>query len=348
MTATRYGKSRCPCVGIDNLEGYYATNIDYYHVQYPIEAGSSCYPWDLASHPDCRDGGGPDWCSQRWCYVDPCDCELEELPRLTKTGVEYQGSPAYWSYETCGFLDLYSEMMSPDACVVQKTQAACSKHSKCAWDGKRCGGKRALETCNKASQLDESVYGQEDCRCVGLAGREPGAAFMYIDDDTRVKYPSDVGATCKAWEADVHPDCLKGGHTPAWCSTQWCFVDPCKCKSAAPPKMVMKANAHLQFQGKTAFWSAEACGNEDTWAKSHKGQYCATQTDESNCKAQRSKIGAPRCVWDGNKCLAKALVDVCAKQSQSGILGFDDLYSGSVRLRTIAASLLLLRAIFIV
>lgn len=333
-----YGKNKCPCVGIDNLPGYYATNIDYYHTQYPLEAGSSCKAWELGAHPECKDGVlAPDWCSQRWCYVDPCNCELEELPRISVAGVEYQGSAAYWSYETCGFVDFYSKDQSPEACVVQPNQTACAGLSKCAWDGKRCGGKAAIETCKQASQLDESVYGLDDCRCVGLSGKEPGKAWMYIDDEQEVAYPPDVGATCKAWEAETHPDCMKEGETPAWCSTQWCFVDPCKCKTAQPPKMVMEANRFLQFQGKTAFWSPETCGNADTWAADHSGEYCVTQKSENECTQNK------RCLWDGKNCLGKALVEICDEQSFTGKMGFDKLYSGSMRLRSFAAILLMLR-----
>jgi len=361
FATSKYGKSKCPCVGIDNIEGYYATNMDFYHVQYPLEAGSSCHPWDLSAHPDCMGGDGPAWCMEAWCYVDPCNCELEDLPGLSKAGVEYQGGPAYWSYNTCGFMDLYTKSMSKDACVAQENQTACEALPKCMWDnsgdlwsvddstgesirglrkGGQCGGRKAVETCkgaNKAMANEPTLYGMEGCQCIGLAGRTPGKAFLYINSQDQIAYPPDVGSTCRAWEADTHPECLKEGvEVPEWCGQSWCFVDPCKCKTAQPPKIVMEANQNLKFQGKTAFWSPETCGNKDSWSTAHTGEYCVTQKSEEDCNANR------RCGWTGTACLGTALVSICAKQQETGILGFEAFPSGSPTLRSFYAFLLLL------
>merc|ERR1719456_2090024 len=71
-----YGKNTCRCVGIDNLKGYYATQVNFHHVQYLAETGASCDAWDKTTHPSCRDETvAPQWCSQEWCYVDPCSCD---------------------------------------------------------------------------------------------------------------------------------------------------------------------------------------------------------------------------------------------------------------------------------
>lgn len=268
-----YGKPSCPCVGIDNLKGYYATQQDAYHVQYPAEAGASCSTWDShgTKHPECRGGfyDGPEWCRQSWCYVDPCNCHLDVLPKMTNAGIEYQGSPAYWSYNTCGGMDFYSQEMNKDACIMQKTESACSKNPDCAWNGELCGGKEAVSTCKNAAKKDESKYGQEDCRCIGIGGRHPGKAFMYINEQDLARYDPNVGSRCEAWEMDAHPQCLKDGEKPGWCSLKWCFVDPCKCKTKVPPKAVSGPNQGMMFQGKLAHWSAETCGNEDTWSSSN-------------------------------------------------------------------------------
>lgn len=346
FTTTVYGKSKCPCVGMDNLNGYYATHLDYYHVQYPLDAGSSCFPWELTTHPDCQGGGGPEWCSQSWCYVDPCNCEIEDVPAMSKSGVTYQGALAYFSYETCGFLDIYSLEMSKDACVSQSNQTACRSHSKCAWDGerKKCGGKKAMETCTKGLHLDETIYGSDDCRCVGVGGKEPGKAFMYINSVDEIEYPPDLGSTCKAWEADTHPDCLTEGKTPDWCAQRWCFVDPCKCKTAATPKMVMYENQNVKFQGKTAFWSAETCGNVDSRVKLHPEKYCLGQKTKRDCfKLAVKRKGA--CAWSGEACVGKALAGICDRQNALGVLGFDNLKSGSMRRRSFFALLMLLGAL---
>merc|ERR1719217_1918567 len=51
---------------------------------------------------------------------------------------------------------------------------------------------------------------------------------MYMDEKNLLTYSPNVGATCQAWESTTHPDCLKDGDKPSWCSEKWCFVDPCK------------------------------------------------------------------------------------------------------------------------
>lgn len=323
-----YGDNKCRCVGMDNLKGFYATQVNYHHVQYLAETGASCEAWDNGKHPACQDSVPPQWCSQKWCYVDPCSCNIDELPKATEAGITYQGNPAYWSYATCGGMDFFSQEVE-GACVNQKIAADCAKQSKCAWDGKQCAGKEILETCKDSASKDAADFGEEDCRCVGLGGKEVGKAFMHIDDERMVQYPADIGSTCKAWEADVHPDCMKEGDKPSWCSKKWCFVDPCKCKTKAPPKAVMPANKYMRFQGKTAYFSYNTCGNEDSWSASHKGMYCPEQKTKEEC----SKLS--KCAWTGKECLGKALAEICEKQESTGMMGVEaplpeDLRSSSV------------------
>jgi len=336
-----YGKNSCRCVGMDNLKGYYATQLQFHHVQYSLETGSNCEAWDNGKHPECRGSVPPQWCKQEWCYVDPCSCDIDVLPKPTKSGLQYKGSPAYWSYATCGGTDFYSQE-DTKACVNQKSQPSCEKISDCAWDGTHCGGKEAIKTCKEEAKMDEAVHGQDDCRCVGFGGKETGKGFLYINDTTMVPYSPNVGATCEAWESTTHPDCLKDGDKPAWCSQKWCFVDPCKCKANVPPKAVMEANSHIRFQGKTAYWSSATCGSKDSWTSEHKGDYCPPQKTEADC----SKI--KKCAWDAkqNVCLGKALVHICAKQEASGVLGVESpLESFALTLSPVKALLVVLGAI---
>lgn len=313
---TSYGKDACRCIGIDNMKGYYATQELFHHVQRPLETGASCGAWEKGKHPKCKDAVPPQWCSQEWCYVDPCSCNLDVLPKATKVGVEYQGSPAYWSYNTCGGTDFFSAEFE-DSCINQKSEGDCKKLDKCAWNGKQCGGKEVLETCKKATTKDEAVVGKEDCRCIGIGGKNTGKAFMYMNDKDLISYSPNVGATCGAWEQKSHPDCQKDGDKPAWCEANWCFVDPCKCKTAVAPSAVMPSNRFMRFQGKTAYFSYDTCGSKDSWTTSHKGKYCKEQKTESDCKK------LDKCAWNGKDCLGKALVDICAKQESSGVLGME-------------------------
>jgi len=335
-----YGKNECRCVGMDNLQGYYATQVNFHHVQYAAETGASCEAWDKGSHPECKGAVPPQWCSQQWCYVDPCSCDLDVLPKPTSTGVEYQGGSAYWSYATCGGTDFFSEE-NEDACIMQKSEGDCGKNPKCAWDGKQCGGKEVVKTCKEGEKKDEAVYGQEDCRCIGLGGRDIGKAFLHINDKDMVSYSANVGATCQAWENDAHPDCKKDGEKPAWCSAKWCFVDPCKCKAKVPPKAVMPANREMRFQGKTAYWSYNTCGSEDSWSGDHAElQYCPSQKSEAAC----SKLS--KCAWNGEACLGKALVEICAKQEETGVLGVEaPLPSGAFSLTPMKTTLMMFAAV---
>merc|ERR1719486_1492425 len=104
-----HGKNECRCVGVNDLKGYFAVQINYRHIQYPADLGASCAAWDQGTHPECKEGVPPQWCTQKWCYVDPCSCNLEVLPKVTSTDIKYQGQPAYYSYTTCGGMDFWSE-----------------------------------------------------------------------------------------------------------------------------------------------------------------------------------------------------------------------------------------------
>jgi len=330
-----YGKGKCPCVGIDNLKGEMSLQFDEHYIKYPIETGASCEKWEDDRHPDCKAGTElhndvPAWCNQKWCYVDPCNCDIEVLPKQTILGIEYQGSPAYWSYDTCGGKDAFSEGRK-DACVNQGSEADCSKLEKCAWDGKQCGGKEAIQTCKDANKLDESIHGMEDCRCIGHAGKD-GIAKLHINDTHEVNYPADVGGNCAAWEAAAHPAC-KQEEKPSWCLQKWCWVDPCTCKTKTPPKATMDANSALQFQGMIAHWSYETCGSVDTWSSDGKNpEYCASQKSDSDCQ----KLG--KCSWTGKACLSKEVAEVCKDQPQqhSGAYQLGSAVAGLVVLGTFA------------
>merc|ERR1719446_1912336 len=100
---------------------------------------------------------------------------------MSEAGTQYQGAAAYWSYSTCGDMDFFSQEVE-GACINQKTEGECAKQSKCAWNGKECAGKEVVETCKENTKKDESVHGEEDCRCVGLGGKDIGKAFMHINE----------------------------------------------------------------------------------------------------------------------------------------------------------------------
>jgi hypothetical protein len=312
-----YGKNKCPCVGIDNLRGYFAKTLNFYQTQYPLELGASCASWELNVHPECRGGAMPDWCKQDWCYVDPCNCDLDVPPKRSAIGITYQGIPAYYSYDTCAGFDLWSAEKNPDACVFQKDAGTCGSKPLCAWNGKQCLGKEAVQSCSQSKSLP-GKYGDQDCRCVAFGGKTNGQAVRYIDENTDVPYDPNVGSECKPWEMEAHPDCKKDGAKPAWCSESWCYVDPCKCNIAVPPKAVMSVATYERFQGKTAYWSYATCGSVDHWSGKMKKEYCYTYATQASCE------GMKKCVWASGKCMPTALGKICAQQKETGILGIED------------------------
>jgi len=312
-----YGKDKCPCIGIDNLRGYFAATLDFHHVQYPLEVGASCNTWERGIHPECKETPAPSWCRESWCYVDPCNCDLDVQPKRTNLGVTYQGNAAYFSYDTCNAFDFWTKAKNPDACILQKDSTSCSQKATCAWDGKQCRGKEAVQNCANNKAMSASSYGHGDCRCVGIGGHKNGKAVRHINDHEEASYSSNVGSSCQAWEQDVHPDCQKDGPKPAWCSQKWCFVDPCKCSLAQPPTAVMMANAYEKFQGKTAYFSYETCGSVNTWNDHLKEAYCTPYTSEASCQSVK------KCMWTGGKCMGKALGEICAEQKSTGVLGIE-------------------------
>jgi len=260
----------------------------------------------------------PSWCRESWCHVDPCNCDLDVVPKRTSLGTTYQGSPAYFSYDTCSGFDFWTKEKNPKACVLQEDASSCAQAPDCAWDGVHCRGTEAVQVCANTQALP-IAYGQQNCRCVGFGGRLNGQAVRYIDDHEEASYDSNVGSICAAWEMDAHPDCKTAGAKPGWCSQKWCYVDPCSCNTGVPPKAVMMENAFERFQGKTAYFSYETCGGTDLWSANDtmKGEYCHMYKTQASCKT------VEKCRWTGTKCLGEALSETCDEQKDSGILGYD-------------------------
>jgi len=149
------GKPNCRCVGFDNFPG--TTEVDWKDpntsvvttIEYPADMGGTCRKWDNNVHPMCKgEGEKPKWCSERWCYVDPCSCDLGEMPRVTmyQPHATYRGKSLFYSYGTCGSEDYFTKTLNLEACVNQPTQEKCLRLTvrngiqKCAWTGSECLG----------------------------------------------------------------------------------------------------------------------------------------------------------------------------------------------------------------
>lgn len=104
-----YGTKTCKCVGWEKA-GYMNVSFGGSNAKYPASLGGKCAAWDDGIYPDCKKDDAPDWCKQKWCYVDPCNCELpKSQPKVTGTGAKYKDQLVYWSYGTCGGEDKFTE-----------------------------------------------------------------------------------------------------------------------------------------------------------------------------------------------------------------------------------------------
>jgi len=277
-----YGNPDCPCIGVDKLGGHVTgTMSDGKKVSYPADLGAHCEAWDAKITPGCP---GKSWCEEKWCYVDPCTCKnVAVLPKPSNylAKAEYQGRPLHFSYVTCGSKDSYS------AADAKKTSKDIEK------------------TCSV--KVDSAKWGQEDCRCTGIAPKT-GVAKVTMGG-TLTDFPADTGGDCQAWEQDNDPACkAKGNSTPSYCSQKWCYVDPCKCKSATPPK----TSSYLpneKSQGKPVYFSYTTCGGSDSWTSGNK-EACVNQKTNDDC----GKL--EKCAWTGKECLGKELVSVCMSDSE--------------------------------
>eukprot|EP00439_Symbiodinium_sp_Y106_P022976 s1652_g2.t2 len=123
----KWGKEKCRCVGYDGTPGTVNVTIDKKELKYPADTGATCESWDAKRHPDCVGDKPADWCKQEWCYVDPCECELDVPPKTSSylpSGM-VNGKPVYFSYATCGTSDSFSAT-NKESCVFQKSQDNCT------------------------------------------------------------------------------------------------------------------------------------------------------------------------------------------------------------------------------
>lgn len=104
------GQQGCRCIGLDGMPGVMDVKIDGSTVQYPAEMGGTCQAWDAVNHPTCMGPDKADWCTKKWCYVDPCACNAAAPPKSAQFlgDATFQGRNVFWSYATCGETDTYS------------------------------------------------------------------------------------------------------------------------------------------------------------------------------------------------------------------------------------------------
>lgn len=170
------GTPGCRCINFDNMPGTTEMAIMGKSVAYPAEVGGSCQTWDKETHPLCKADKPPKWCFQNWCYVDPCSCSLpnDVIPKVSNYLPEatFTGKSIYYSYETCGGKDTYTEEHNKKACVNQKNEEDCNALDRCAWAGSSCMGAELVDhpLCEGVVTDYEDKGGDDD------EGKKSGAA----------------------------------------------------------------------------------------------------------------------------------------------------------------------------
>mmetsp|Transcript_24285 Transcript_24285/g.60632 ORF Transcript_24285/g.60632 Transcript_24285/m.60632 type:complete len:378 (-) Transcript_24285:97-1230(-) len=337
-----YGSSACKCLGLDHTQGYAIANIAGQNVTYPSDVGAYCGAWDEGAHPDCRRGSPPDFCFQQWCYVDPCSCNTNTLPKTQAyfPHALYQNVPVHFSYETCGSSDTYTADYYEDACVNQNTEKACLALGKCSWSlSQGCvGSSLSGQTCDLKHTTDTKVWGLETCKCINIANK-PGRINTTLENMT---YPLSVGSKCQAWDEHDHPDCIGSGEKPDWCSQKWCYVDPCQCSSATPVVATLLADS--SYHGYTVYYSYAACGGTDSFTSTENSAACVNQQTEEACSASPNA-----CLWSfmgnnvGYACRGLEVATYCAQTTADEKSGASQLESASALLALCASALVLMR-----
>lgn len=274
-----YGGDDCPCIGIDvsGSKRPFAPIevkdiISGTEGQFPPELGTTCKAWDSTS-------------TERWCYVDPCNCKKAFSASTYLPTWKYHKKPLHFSFDTCG-----SSGESYFARVLQHSQAKCSEK--------------------------EAGIGGPSCPCVGISGRPGHIMRMYAGKEG--PYKAEIGSSCSLWENGAYPDCTVDdpSKAPEWCYQTWCYVDPCNCKGIDEAPRPTEKIAGSNIRGRPMYFSFNTCGGNyllgDGWLETS----CWTKTSEAECNAHSNLINQT-CGWlEGTGCIDGNLVPLCKAPAQ--------------------------------
>jgi len=309
----------CPCISQFKIDTSSDPSFPTYHeVNYPANVGTSCKAWDKTSDPACGGSPAPGWCENKWCYVDPCTCgtmakKSSYFPKLKTTS----GHPVYYSYTTCKADDAFtctSGDATKRACPCHKDEGSCGSGENCRWNAGKCIGAELLG-CNGGASgmtvapteapaaLTGAGKANPECPCISQSKIDTSTQPNYPVYDNRVKYPANVGTSCKAWDSTADPSCSKSP-APGWCKQEWCYVDPCTCgtiakKSSYFPKLLTTGK-------KPVYYSYTTCGVEEDAFTCSDGDVtqraCPCHKDESSCG------NGENCKWNAGKCIGAELL----------------------------------------
>lgn len=130
------GDVRCPCVSSAQGAGSFGISCRP-HFNESVPAGSLVSRVANCTASDVM----PKWCSSAWCFIDIANCSLPSQPMI--------GFALPYSFETCGYLDTFSqevtvdEMKSQTLEVVYLTSSGGFMGGKCTASNSECTGPTA-------------------------------------------------------------------------------------------------------------------------------------------------------------------------------------------------------------
>jgi len=259
-----FGKSECPCIGIDGMKGS-KTVKDV--GTFPADLGAHCHAWDDEKGKEGK------WRQEKWCYVDPCNCKLHVPPKhqTYMPDARFLNEHIYYSYNTCGGEDLWTPEHNPKACPLQEDKDACAAvkkdddSHKCTWndDDDACVGTEYAGECKE--NAPEEKYGKKECRCAGIEHQNGNVGFEI--DGKKVEYPVELGATCQDWDAESSNPSCQGDSPKDWCKKKWCYVNPCECDLDLGPFVATYGDGKWTMDGRPTYYSYVTCGEKNMFAK---------------------------------------------------------------------------------
>jgi len=92
------GQSSCPCVGISGMQGNITSMLP---MVLPADFGSKCDVWQPELEKDCENSTDKSGCLQKWCFVDPCQCDLPIPPTESSIQLTSHGKPTFLVHNMC-------------------------------------------------------------------------------------------------------------------------------------------------------------------------------------------------------------------------------------------------------
>ncbi|CAD7972290.1 unnamed protein product [Amoebophrya sp. A120] len=132
--------------------------------------GSSCDQWDLGSthfgdvvYSGCNGNPATDpaWCHDNWCYVDPCECAMDDAEQTGLFATQFPDTAVNlaYSYKTCAQCH---RRISSNTCQLP---VGPDTHSKCQWDSvnSNCTEKQNSNPALSAAAISCAAKTEDTC-----------------------------------------------------------------------------------------------------------------------------------------------------------------------------------------